>query len=282
MVRIFNEAWLIHHHAASTSRSRKAGVAVLNHIGRFINESNRIQVLRLRYVLCYFRPENRFPQRVFGGAAEAIGDNDRCMVENFAYFHLPREVFSGRITRLAGWRLSPSHALDLVELHHYCSTRGSALMLKALELEPDSEPIHGLAEEYRKIGLRRQKNVLSLKKDGELRAVILVSLTDLGLNLSDLTNNIQIFVTDPENLPPEVLRIALRKIMKGIRQSHISCLLYPSSYAASHGINFEKHYSLWVLDLRAGDSYLQHLEGLIRCVLHRSDRKSTGSDRSVG
>ncbi|MBW2644079.1 MAG: PilZ domain-containing protein, partial [Deltaproteobacteria bacterium] len=42
MVRFYENAWMIQHHAANRSASIKAGITVLDQIGRFINDSHRL------------------------------------------------------------------------------------------------------------------------------------------------------------------------------------------------------------------------------------------------
>ena len=69
MIRFCESAWMIHHHAARKSSAKKAGLIVLDQIGRMINDSHRLYSLHMNYMLCYYRPDNKFPSRVFGGAA---------------------------------------------------------------------------------------------------------------------------------------------------------------------------------------------------------------------
>ena len=74
MLRFYESAWMIHHHAARKSALNKAGLIVLDQIGRMINDSHRLYSLHMDYMMCYFRPDNKFPNRVFGGAARNIND----------------------------------------------------------------------------------------------------------------------------------------------------------------------------------------------------------------
>jgi hypothetical protein len=87
MIRFYENTWLIHHHAADRSVSLRAGIAVLDQIGRFINDSHNFYSIRMNYAFCYFRPENRFPNRVFGGVYKNISDPKGCSLDTFAYFH---------------------------------------------------------------------------------------------------------------------------------------------------------------------------------------------------
>jgi hypothetical protein len=74
MIRFYENTWLIQHHAARKSSRNKAGLVVLDQIGRMLNDSNRLYSLHMDYVICYYRSTNKFPSRVFGGAAKSIND----------------------------------------------------------------------------------------------------------------------------------------------------------------------------------------------------------------
>lgn len=69
MLRIFEKAWLFHHHASSSVNS-KAGLVVLDQISRYVNDFYRLHSTNMTYIISYFRPENRFPNRVFGGVQD--------------------------------------------------------------------------------------------------------------------------------------------------------------------------------------------------------------------
>jgi hypothetical protein len=52
-IRFWERTWLIHHHAARKSALPKAGLAVLDQIGRFVHDSFRIRGLRMVYMMCF-------------------------------------------------------------------------------------------------------------------------------------------------------------------------------------------------------------------------------------
>ena len=55
MLRFYESAWIIHHHAARKSALNKAGLIVLDQIGRMINDSHRLYSLHMDYMMCYYR-----------------------------------------------------------------------------------------------------------------------------------------------------------------------------------------------------------------------------------
>jgi len=263
MLRFYNKSWLIQHHAASASTSPQAGLGVLNQIGRFINDSHRLCSANMNFVFCYFRPENRFPERIFGGVSRGINDPSRCSVDTFAYFHY-RNTASHCFEVGDGWTLTKTELGDLKELGHYYEFSSGGLMLAGLELEAGLIDMDELVEEYRKLGFKRERTLFSLKKDGSLKAVIMLNLSDIGLNLSDLTRCIQMFVIDPDQLPRDMFYRSLSALSANFGTEEIPVLLYPESYAENQSIPIEKRYSLWVLNMNNTDDYFRQLKKLLR------------------
>ena len=135
MVRFYESTWLIHHHAARSNYTFKAGLNVLEQIGRFITDASRFSFMHMEYLICFYRPENRFPRSIFGGACRSIGDARKCSESLFAYCHLPFAP-SDRKDRLGECRVGPADDDDLRELSNFCEHESAGLMISALDLEP--------------------------------------------------------------------------------------------------------------------------------------------------
>jgi hypothetical protein len=263
MVRFYENAWMIQHHAADRSASIKAGIAVLDQIGRFINDSHRLYSIQMNFVFCYFRPENKFPSRVFGEVARNITDPKGCSLDTFAYFHY-KKIIDSELHLPEPWRLIKTEPEDLAELGTFYEHESGGLMLNALELEPDSVDINKLSKEYQRLGFKREKHLFSLKKDGILKAVVMVNISDMGLNLADLTNCIKVIVIDSDDLPKDVFNLMFSKLSPKFEQNEIPVLIYPVSYAEKQSIPYEKSYNLWTLDMQHTDRYFKHLNRLFR------------------
>ena len=80
MVRFVGNSWMIHHHAANNSAYNQAGIMVLSQIHHYLNDTYKIYSAHLDLVFCYFRPDNKFPLKVFGGAARHMKDLKGCSV----------------------------------------------------------------------------------------------------------------------------------------------------------------------------------------------------------
>jgi len=267
MVRFYENSWLIHHHAASRGESNRAGLVVLNQIGRFINDSHRLYSIHMDYVFCYYRPDNKFPHRVFGGVSRHIKDKKASSLDPMAYLHFTRDLqpapdFSG------SWQLTATTKEDLLELESFYENQSGGLMLDALDLEASMSDGSDISREYRAADFRRERHLFSLKRHDTLVAVVQVVLSDVGLNMSDLTNCITVIVISPEDLSRTTLSCTLSILLTKFKEDEMPVLLYPVSYAESNNIPFEKIYNLWVLSMQHTDKYFGFLDRLLKSVKH--------------
>jgi hypothetical protein len=261
MIRFYENTWLIHHHAADRTVSLKAGIAVLDQIGRFINDSHHFYSIRMNYAFCYFRPENRFPNRVFGGVFKSIDDPKGCSLDTFAYFHC-RRTSNDEVGLNGPWDLMEAQPEDLLELRNFYEFSSGGIMLDAMELN-EGDAIDELSLNYQQLGLKREKHVFSLKRGDKLKAVAIINISDVGLNLADLTSNIKIIVVDSSELTKDILYLTLSQLSKRFEQDEIPVLVYPVSYVEKNSIPYEKLYNLWTLNMQYTDHYFKYLDELM-------------------
>ena len=257
MLRLYENTWLFHHHAAVSSGFSRAGFAVLDQIGRYVNDFYCLYSTHMNFVICYFRPDNRFPNRIFGGFTRSLNEPKGCSLDSFAYFHFSRgfQDYSETVS------LTETQPEDLSELQSFYEHTSGGLTLHALDLEPDMIDGNGLSTEYQRFGFERKRLLFSLKQDGTIKAVIMLTRTDVGLNFSNLTNCIHVFVLDSDNLLGTVLCSTLSHLCDYYDESEVPILLYPASYAETLGMR-EKTYNLWAINTQYTDQYLKYVESL--------------------
>jgi len=260
IIRFYENTWMIHHHAASRASDSRAGIVVLNQVERYINDFHRLYSTRMNFVICYFRPDNRFPHRVFGGVTESMNDPKGSSIDSFAYFHYRKN--SDRVEIPESWALAKAEPEDLVELESFYEYKSGGLMTHALDLEPGMLGSDNLSKEYQRLGFQRERHLFSMKKEGVLKAFIMVNVSDTGLNMSDLTNCIHVIVLDSDDLPYAILNSGLCIVSKYCEQDEVPVLLYPVSYTESQSIAYEKIYNLWVLNMQHTDQYFKFMEDL--------------------
>ena len=261
MVRFYRDSWLIHHHAARKSASGKAGLAVLEQVSHYLSELESFAFSHLRYVFCYYRPDNRFPARVFGGFAHSHGDQGSCSLDLFAYSHYQATGVDAPFPD--PWHLSPSSDFHLTELARFYRHVSGGVLTDAFDLSPGPFRSASLMEEYRSLGFRKELYLYSLAKGGSLKAFFLVNCTDAGFNMAELTNCVTVMVID-EDTPPTLLELSLEKVSRHYPGGEMPVLTYPHSYAEKESLPLEKSYLLWALDMRYSDHFLQYCEGLFK------------------
>ena len=266
IMRFYESSWLIHHHAAIRSSYNRGGLAVLNQVGRFVNESHRLYSKKVNYLFCYYRPDNKFPSHVFSGAARNIKNPSICSIDLMAYLH--GIVDSNRKKEFANnWRLEEAGKEDLYDLQTFYENESNGLMLRALHLTPELRDCSQLESLFHQIGLKRDRHIFALRYRDKLCAVMMVNIADLGLNMSDLTNSITFFVIDGQNLTPDLVQTAIDHVAHYYDGcAEVPVLLYPQRAAAQIGLDPEKNYVLWVLNTFNTDHYFRYLKRLLKFI----------------
>ncbi len=259
MIRFFENTWLIHHHAAVPGTN--AGIGVLEQLGRYIYDYHHLYSTHMDFVMCYFRPENKFPNRIFGGFESHLNNKNGCSIDPFMYFH-----FKGSFTcnEAAEWELKDVEVQDLMELRNFYDFHSGGLMLNALDLEPHMLEGDSLGQDYEALGFSRKRHIYAIRKAGELKAVVMVMASDTGLNLSSLTNCVHIFVLEPDELSREVLYSHLSRLALYYEDGEFPVLIYPADYGTKQFVPMEKTYNLWVVNTQYGDQYLEYTAKLLR------------------
>ena len=263
MLRFYERTWLIHHHAAIKSAMLKAGLVVLDQIGKYIIDCCRLHANHMDYLICYFRPENKFPNHIFGGAARSIKNPKACSIDTFSYSHF-RKPSSDVLPLPSPWELAKPSRENLQELDSFYGEESGGIMLQALDLGKQVGNRHSLADEYAKMGFRRERRLFVLKKEDIPKAILMVNITDTALNMSDLTNCIKMFVIDPDDLSRDMVHQTICTLAGYFTQKKFPVLIYPLSFVDNVGIPYEKRYNLWVLDPQFSDDYFKSLEGLLK------------------
>jgi len=186
-----------------------------------------------------------------------------CSSDNNAYFHCQKSFNSERELP-ENWQLVKTSSEDLLELETFYEHVSGGLMLNALGLEADMLDHDDVSKEFQRLGFKRERYLYSLKEDGRLKAVTMVNISDVGLNLSDLTNCINFIVVEPDGFPKEIFYTALSMLSAQYEQTEMPVLLYPLSYADSQEIHYDKQYTLWGLNLQCFDDYLKFASRLLR------------------
>ncbi len=260
-LRVYEYSWLTEHHA-SRSRNNRAGLEVMNQIHRYINDSYSFYTTHMSFIIGYYRPDNRFADRIYSGCVKVIQDPKKCSFDTFGYFSFNKGFVTSELIQ-EGLHLQETVEDDLYELAQFYEHVSSGLMLSALDLEPHMLHAHELDEEYKKIGFHRERHLFSLKSGGNVQAIFMVLISNPGLNMSDVTNCIHVFVLDSKNVSPANISSVLSALSKFYDQESIPVLLFPAHYGQNNQAISKKRYNLFVVDVQYSDDYLNYMEHLI-------------------
>ena len=268
MLHAYETTWMLHHFSATpSSRNKRVALTLLQQIERYIIDSHYIESSRMDNIICYFRPENKFPNLVFGGAARFFKDPKICSLDRFAYISYPM-ILSPRQGGLPEpWTLIPTEPKDLEEMAHFYNHTSGGQMIKALDLHPDLLGEDRLNQTYHRLGFKRERRLLSIKKNNKVKAIISLLKTDTGLNLSELTNCLTLFILEPENFPFEVFLRALAQLSVYDERQTIPILLYPLQYVERHSIACDRVYDLWVFGVDNSDHYFNYINRIFSRLL---------------
>lgn len=224
----------------------------------------------------WFRPENRFPTRVFGSMVQTIGE-EHSSVQRHAYFSLSRKMAlpSGGGVRAVPYNSSHRRALTAIAT----AARGS-IYVTAEELVGDVE-FEAVDELYRRVGLRRTRHVwLAYRgsKDEPIGAAI-ICRGPLGLNFSYLENRCDLLLHPalPESEALGVVGSLLKASSVAYRDFELDEIPVIADQIAvpallKLGVEFVRHYcqGIWLKEGNPG--FYRHVDRFYSKLLVRAEK----------
>ena len=262
MLRLYEKTWCLHHHAAIKGE-RKSGLIVLDRLCDFINDTHPIDSANTQYTTGFYRTSNKFPVQFYGGATEHLNNPKACSIDDFAYLNF--DATSNRDSESSeSWDLSTANKGDLEDLRGFYEKNSGGLLLDAFDLIPENMGLNTLSGEYAKSGFQREVHHLSIKKNGELKAVMAVNRTDVGLNFSDLTNALQMFVVDGVGFKQQDFKTILSRVAASFNLQQFPVLVYPTNFMTDKNIPFERTYRCNVISSHFWDDYMRYLRNFLK------------------
>jgi hypothetical protein len=260
MLRAYDRGWLIHHHAARPMGIKRPGLMVLKQMVQFLAGMMHLPSATMDSIMTYYRPENKFPERVFGGFARELKNPRICSLDLFSYITFPIEKPQHQLPR--DWSLHESTQAELWELEQFYKHSSGGLLLDVLNLSRKNIGDESLEDVALRLGFLRKLKAYSLVHEDRLKAVLIVNQSDVGVNLSELLNSIKALIVDPENLPWETLSAAVSQLTVVYPLDSIPLMVYPSAYSDLMKIYADKKYQMWILNTSHYPNefldYLQH------------------------
>ncbi len=264
MIKAYERAWMVHHLAAYPDpiTGRNTGIPLLKQIIHYFEGFYRLPGYKMDHWICYYRPETKFMDMFFGDFARYLKNPRACSLDTFAYKGYP--TGTSPVPLPDRWLLKKFSPADLFELERFYRNHGNGLLLDVLRLGRADSGDDSLEDLYRRHGFTRKWKAYSLTHNYELKAVLIVNQSDLGLNLSELLNGIKIIVTDPTGLPWEMLTNAITHLTGIYEVEKIPLLIYPHTYLDNNRISYEKQYIMFSMDMQYGKDFLDYLKGRVK------------------
>ena len=233
----------------------------------------------------WFRPENRFPARVFGSMVQTIGES-LCSVQRHSYFALPRRLSLPLSCKIHAVPYDPSQKQSLSAIAS--ATRGS-VYITGEDLLGDVE-LRTVDEMYRLVGLRRTRSVWLAYK-GSRREPVGAAIAyrgPLGVNFSYLENRCDLLLhpTLPASEVPETIASLLSASSAAYHDFELDYIPLIADEMASEvllgfGAAFLRHYcqGIW---LKAGhQGFYQHVDGFYSKLLARAEKQEMQLSRAA-
>ncbi len=233
----------------------------------------------------WFRPENRFPARVFGSMVQTIGER-LCSVQRHSYFALPRNLSFPANQKFRAVPYDDSHKQALGAIAS--ATRGS-VYVAGEDLLGDVE-LRSVDELYRAVGLRRTRAVW-LAYEGTRAEPVGAAIAyrgPIGINFSYLENRCDLLLhpTLPASVVPEVVASLLNASGAAYHDFELDEIPLIADEMANDvlvkfGAEFLRHYcqGIW---LKAGhQGFYQHVDGFYSKILARVEKQEQLRSRAA-
>jgi hypothetical protein len=226
----------------------------------------------------WFRPENRFPARVFGSVSASLGET-RASLRSYSLF-----TTGGDSTTRSGVpaarivKYDASHASALLWL---ASSGESPLFARAEELAEDPE-FECVGEIYSSLGLRRGRSIWLAYEPNRIDpvAAVLAYRGPLGMNFSFLENRCHLLL-DPSATTLGATNAALA-LLERARAAYADFeaneipVVAPATCSAAlsrAGLDFVRNYDQCIWVREGFEAWHAHVDGFYSRLISRAARK---------
>lgn len=258
-LRIYRHAWLDHHHAALTKG--RSGLRVLRQLSDFHSDVHVLNPWQMRYTVGIWRPNNDFPAKIFGKLATSLNNPSICSLDTFSYMRSSLDTCRNWDDLKGPWEVARATKQDMYEFQAYYDSVSGGLLCEAFDLTVEGFQDRSVAEEYERHGLRRERFLYAVRYGLELKALVEVQESDTGLNLSELTSAVYIYILDSKMVTPRILEFIQCMTAVKHQRNKMTVMIYPNTYVEEYQMDVAKEYTIWILKLNSEglDAYMKHL-----------------------
>lgn len=257
----YDGSWLIQHLAANKDNGKSTSIDVVMAILDFFIQMYNELRQSASYIQFYYRPENFYPATIFGGSALRI--NSPAKVGTF-----PNGYYVASHAPTSDEALQIKEATDKdYDLFEKLVVRDlTPLQLRAEGLTREKMKIPETNAAYRAHGLEKLRTLLYLPSVG----FATIDTSELGLNLSELTNVIRVFPESPKlttQLVDQAWAWACRE-----KHSHFTLLLRTDLEKHMKSKYFKKKcdYICWTLESGSIREFKSHVVNIFQELKKKS------------
>lgn len=271
-LRAYRNTWLSQHLAASQGGQggRLLNFGLAEYFGQNVD---------LEYFKIFYRPENRWPARVFGGFARNISDLNLSDLRTYGYFTIesdPDLVPRDRSIEV----FEPSDSdLRIVERRFVEMEHG--LILKANDLTCSALRMAEIDECYQGLRLHRRRHVLLAMRRHTPVGFALAEVSSPGLNLSELLSAFSIHLLPgameyPAAVRSSLLHAVLSLYRKAGRPFAIG-LVTPDevSHYQQFRLQTVKQYRCWTCHRSLYLRFCDYIDRLVQSLMERQRRHTS-------
>ena len=201
IVQTHERTWMVQHLAARPMSARRFDASARLTLGFTYYGRMRPDI---GWVKMFFRPNNPWPSRVFGGFARRIADAPTSDLRTWRY--LTASTAGPAAGTPSGIAVHPADASELPLVAEWFGARGRTVEVEANDLDPRRLGLPVMAAAYSRKGLHRRRECLVARRAGVPCGFALLEISSLGLNLSELTNTFTVHTMNEED---QATRLAL-------------------------------------------------------------------------
>lgn len=194
ILRWCERTWIVQHLAALPMSARRLCASVQLTMGFTQYGQLRPDIV---WSKMYFRPNNLWPARVFGGYAKRVTDPTTSDLRTFHYLVAPTAADSSQSQKPpSGIEVRVGGQEDKAMIEDWFIARGRTVEVQANQLQASCDGVEKLSREYEQAGLLRRRESIVAERNGHVTGFALLEIASLGMNFSELTNSFTVHLLD--------------------------------------------------------------------------------------
>jgi hypothetical protein len=264
-LRTYQRTWSFQHLAGRLLPAQRLDTAARVTLALIYYAELRTEI---EWFKMFFRPNNPWPSRVFGGFATLLSCPLTSQLRRFHYL----TAGSGQCRPAPALRVRPAGSDELHFIGQWFASRDRNTDVMANDLEPPETELSTIGERFAAFGLTRRREVLVAERAGRITGFALLEVSSLGMNFSELTNAFTVhLVEDDDNESRLALALYARRRYEDLGRTVCIALDDGQDLSAFEAAGFleAKEYMCWTFNRQHLPQFEEYLVGLF-------------SDRRVG